>query len=118
MVLEPRGALGLGEDFHAGGWFLGAYIATARRVFRHVLVFCTEPSGVSKGHDNFIIVATDRDEPGLYDYLQSLGPGHGTDFPGSLLTEEDLATLAARSGRRILTDDNAPVENLLAPIVR
>ena len=106
------------EDFHAGGRFLGAYIATARRVFRHVLVFCTGHWGVSTGHDNFIIVAADRDEPGLYDYLQSLGPGHGTDFPGSLLTEEDLATLAARNGRRILTDDNAPVENLLAPIVR
>jgi hypothetical protein len=87
-------------------------------VFRHVLVFCTGHWGVSTGHDNFIIVAADRDEPGLYDYLAALGPGHGTDFPGSLLTEEDLATLAARNGRRILTDDNAPVENLLAPIVR
>jgi len=118
MVLEPRGALGLGEDFHAGGWFLGAYIATARRVFRDVLVFCTGPSGVSRGHDNFIIVATGRDDPGLYDDLRTLGPDHWTDFPGSLLTEEDLAALAARNGRRILTDDNAPVENLLAPIIR
>jgi spermidine synthase/MFS family permease len=106
------------EDFHEGGRFLGAYIATARKVFRHVFVFCTGRSGVGTGHDNFVIVAADRDEPGLYDYLRTLGPGHGTDFPGSLLTEEDLATLAARNGRRILTDDNAPVENLLAPIVR
>lgn len=106
------------EDFHAGGLFLGAYIATAREVFRHVFVFCTYRSGVSSGHDNFIIVATDRDDPELYDYLQTLGPSPWTDFPGSLLTEEDLATLAARNGGRILTDDKAPVENLLAPIVR
>ena len=106
------------EDFHAGGRFLGAYIATARRVFKHVLVFCTCRWGVSTGQDNFIILAADRDDPGLYDYLRTLGPGHGTDFPGSLLTEEDLAALDSRSGRRILTDDNAPVENLLAPIVR
>jgi spermidine synthase len=106
------------EDFHAGGRFLGAYIATARKVFRHVLVFCTCAWGVGKGHDNFVIVASDRDDPGLYDYLASLGPGHGTSFPGSLLTKEDLAALDDRSGRRILTDDNAPVENLLAPIIR
>lgn len=106
------------EDFHAGGLFLGAYIATARKVFKHVFVFCTYASGVGGGHDNFIIVATDRDDPELHDYLQALGPGHWTAFPGSLLTEEDLATLAARNGGRILTDDNAPVENLLAPIVR
>jgi spermidine synthase len=106
------------EDFHAGGRFLGAYIATARKVFKHVFVFCTYAWGVGEGHDNFVIVATDRDDPDLYEYLRTLGPGHGTSFPGSLLTDENLAALAARNGQRILTDDNAPVENLLAPIVR
>jgi spermidine synthase len=106
------------EDFHAGGRFLGAYIATARRVFRHVLVFCTGPSGVGTGHDNFVIVATDRDDPALLAGLKALAPGHRTDFPGSMLTEANLAALAARCGGRVLTDDNAPVENLLAPIVQ
>jgi spermidine synthase len=106
------------EDFHVGGRFLGAYIETARRVFRHVLVFCTSTAGVATGHDNFVIVATDRDDPALLAGLRKLGPGHMTDFPGSLLTEANLASLADRCGRRVLTDDNAPVENLLAPIVQ
>jgi spermidine synthase len=106
------------EDFHAGGRFLGAYIETARRAYRHVLVFCTAREGVGTGHDNFVIVATDRDDPALLAGLKALGPGHLTDFPGSLLTEANLATLADRCGHRVLTDDNAPVENLLAPIVQ
>ena len=106
------------EDFHAGGRFLGAYIETARRAFRHVLVFCTAPGGVAAGHDNFVIVATDRDDPALLARLNALTPGHVTDFPGSLLTQANLAALADRCKRRVLTDDNAPVENLLAPIVQ
>lgn len=106
------------EDYQAGGRFLGAYIETARRVFRHVLVFCTSPMGVGAGHDNFVIVATDRDDPALLASLEALGPGHMTDFPGSILTEDNLTSLADRCGRRVLTDDNAPVENLLAPIVQ
>ena len=40
------------------------------------------------------------------------------DFPGSLLTAEQLATLNKKCGGRVLTDDDAPVENLLAPVFR
>lgn len=36
----------------------------------------------------------------------------------SLLTEEKIASLIEKCGRGILTDDYAPVENLLAPVVR
>ena len=118
--LAPGGVVltNLIEDYEAGGKFLGAYIQTAGQVFEHVLVFSTDPAGVGPGQRNYVIVATDRADPDLYADLLALGPGHGTGFPGAALTEANLAALARRCGRRVLTDDDAPVENLLAPIVR
>ncbi len=40
------------------------------------------------------------------------------DFVGLVLTEDDFADLRARNGVCVLTDDWAPVENLLAPVVK
>lgn len=39
-------------------------------------------------------------------------------FHGRLLTEENFADLRERNGECVLTDDWAPVENLLAPVVK
>ena len=39
-------------------------------------------------------------------------------FQGRVLTEANFADLQARNGECVLTDDWAPVENLLAPVVR
>ena len=39
-------------------------------------------------------------------------------FQGRVLTEANFADLQARNGTCVLTDDWAPVENLLAPVVR
>lgn len=39
-------------------------------------------------------------------------------FEGRVLTEEHFADLRARNGECVLTDDWAPVENLLAPVVK
>jgi hypothetical protein len=39
-------------------------------------------------------------------------------YPGPLLEAEQLATLRERSGGLILTDDFAPVDNLLEPVIR
>ena len=39
-------------------------------------------------------------------------------FEGRVLTTADFADLRARNGECVLTDDFAPVENLLAPVVR
>lgn len=106
------------EDYHKGGFFLGSYIHTVKQVFRHVYVFCTGREGVCLGQDNFVVLATDSDDPELDRYLRSLGAWHGTDFAGSRLSDEQVADLTARGGWRVLTDDFAPVENLLAPMTR
>ena len=41
--LAPDGAMlvNIIDDYVRGGRFLGAYIETARRVFKHVVVFCS-----------------------------------------------------------------------------
>ena len=41
-----------------------------------------------------------------------------TKYSAHRLDQEQLATLRRRSGRLILTDDYAPVDNLLAPVIR
>jgi len=62
-----------------------------------------------------VVVAFDSDRPDFLDRLQTLLPGHDQGWPASLLTAAHLDYLKARCKGRILTDDNAPVELLLAP---
>ncbi|MBI4964597.1 MAG: fused MFS/spermidine synthase [Desulfomonile tiedjei] len=92
---------------------LGSYFLTLKKTFRHVNVFCTELEGVKEGRETFVLAASM--EPLQVDDWQ---PGHGSGFPGSAFTEKQIAKLARKSQGRILIDDNAPVENLLEPVVR
>ncbi len=95
------------------GHLLGAYFVTLRKTFPQVQVFTTELQGVKEGRETFVLAASV--EPLRVDDWQ---PGHNSSFPGSALTAKQLKRLAGKSGGRILTDDNAPVENLLEPVVR
>ena len=91
---------------------------TVRHVFKHVYVFCMTTTGLEPGQETFVVAATDTQNAALHERLRSLTPGHEEDFPGSLLTAKDLDELHRKCRGRILTDDNAPVENLLAPVFR
>ena len=112
--LKPGGAYLVNLiDNYESGLLLGSFVGTLERVFRHVYVFCTEPDGVVNRRDTFVIAASNVP-------LDTHGwePRHGTDFKGSLLTPANLSELRRKCGGRILTDDNAPVEVLIAPVVR
>lgn len=100
-------------DAFESGLMVGSYYSTLRLAFNHVYVFCTEKEGVGPDRDTFVLVGTDT----MLD-VGDLLPGHGKVLPGSLLTEGNLQELVEKSGRRVLTDDNAPVENLLQPVLR
>jgi spermidine synthase len=127
--LKPHGAylVNIIDDFRFGR-FLGAYVRTLQRVFRHVYVFCTNRNGVSAGRETFVVAGSDAplDVSDMGPYGSDSDAEDGEDaqaddeqvFHGSALTQENLAELARKSGGRILTDDDAPVENLLAPVVR
>jgi hypothetical protein len=95
------------------GRLLGAYFLTLKKTFPYAYAFCTETGGVKEGRETFVLAASMRSLE-----VDDWKPGHNSGFPGSVLTEKQLIKLAAKSGGRILTDDNAPVENLLEPVVR
>jgi spermidine synthase len=100
-------------DSYDSALLLGCYTASLQQVFPHTYVFCTEPTGVKGTRDTFIVAACKKP-------LDTTGwtRNHSTSFCGSLLTDEEMAAIMQRCGRRILTDDDAPVENLIAPVLR
>ncbi len=104
-LLEPDGILLMTViDLLDSGRFVGAVANTCGEVFRHVHVFATHDDSASR--DTFVVAASDR-------VWQPTA-----DFPARLLTEAEMAALRERSRGRVLTDEYAPVENLLAPVVR
>jgi spermidine synthase len=112
--LKPDGAYLVNViDSYQNGQLLGAFVNTLRQVFRHVYVFCTEPSGVSRRRDTFVVAAS-----AIALDVSDWGPNHESVFEGSALTAANLSVLVQKAGRRVMTDDNAPVENLIAPVVR
>ncbi len=112
--LNPGGALLANLiDNYQSGLLLGRYYLTLKQAFKNVYVFCTDRTGVTEFRDTFVLVATDRDLD-----VSGLEPGHEGGIDASLLTEANISSLIEKCGRQILTDDYAPVENLLAPVVR
>jgi tetratricopeptide (TPR) repeat protein len=102
-------------DVFAEGRFLGSMIKTMNSVFPHVTVFA-EGVAVSR-------------QPHVRNTFILAGTKHPVDFSNAMseydsriglyrLKGTDLAEVESRSRTRVLTDDWAPVENLLAPVVR
>ncbi len=110
---EQEGAylVNLVDDFRHGH-FAGAYFQTVRRVYPHVYAFCIYPNGITGGGANFVICGMNRPME-----VSSFIPDGGTDFHAFALTPDQLHWLARQAGGRILTDDNAPVDFLLKPVV-
>ena len=118
--LKPHGVLmqNLIEDYERGGLLLGAYMLTLKEVFKHVYIVCTNRCGIRKHRDTFVLVAFNSDQPTLQAALKKYLPGHREPLEASVVTEEQTALLVKRCRNRILTDDNAPVDNLLEPVLR
>jgi tetratricopeptide (TPR) repeat protein len=101
-------------DVFEEGQFLGSMIETMKRVFPQVAVF-VEGDGVRLSPDlreTFIIAGTKRPvdwDAVVASYEASAGLYRFADA--------DLARLSERSGGFHLTDDWAPIENFLAPVV-
>jgi len=98
-------------DTFSSGRFLGAVWNTLRKSFPHVYLFSTE-KGITQSEDWSTFVV-----------LSSLRPlDFGTfDLKGvswKLLNASEVAHLEKRSKGLVLTDNYAPVENLLAPVAR
>ena len=101
-------------DTYRNARFLGAFIHTARQTFAHVAVFATGPEFRDLGRDTYTIVMSPRPID-----LRRLGslPGE-RPFSGLALSDADIQVAIERSGPTLLTDDYAPVDNLLAAVAR
>ena len=105
------------------GSFLGSWVATARKTFgANVYVFGTAGKPGGGNRETFVIVASrqplDLDQLGFRD-----DDFHIYDRNGAMVTPvpydlEHMDAIKLRSRGIILTDDYAPVENLLAPVAR
>ena len=111
-LMSPNGVfLANVIDIYQSGLFLGAMINTLEKSFPHVYVLSTVFGGPSDDdyRDTFVVVGSGR--PLKLDYLDF------DVYKGSLIEQHNLATLRRRSNNLVLTDDFAPVDNLLAPVI-
>jgi MFS family permease len=108
-------------DAQQFGGFVGAWTRTARLTFDHVYIFGTDDTPGSGQRETFVVVASNQDldlkdlgrradDPKFYNDGKRTEP-----LPYS---PEDEAAIELRSRKIILTDDYAPVENLLAPVAK
>jgi len=115
-LLAPGGAFLMNMiDVYAESRFLGSMLETMSRVFPHVTAFA-EGVGVRvqpEVRNTFILVATKRPAD-FRRIVETYDPRIGLYE----LTPADLEEARGRAGHRALTDDWAPVENLLAPVVK
>ena len=98
--------------FFRSGRFLGAMINTVEQVFPYVYTFGTSPGGPTDEdeRDTFVVVGSTRLLPVQdLDYVK---------YAADLLSPQHTALLRERSHGLVLTDDYAPVDNMLAPVIR
>ncbi len=108
------------EQARRYGGFLGAWTRTAQETFPHVYIFGTDEPGGGR-RETFVVVASMQDldlkDLGLRKddprYFTPSGKQTKAEVYGP---EDEKVVVGDRSRNIILTDDYAPVENLLAPV--
>jgi len=101
-------------DMLDSGGFLAAVVNTCRKVFPHVAVFNT--GRLSFIRDTFVLVCSKQ--PLSLNDIPLLVETKHPEYAGTMLSESTLNGLIEKHHDIILTDDFAPVENLIAPVVR
>ena len=103
------------------GGFLGSWVETAKLTFPHIYVFGTDNNPGNGTRETFVVVASktplDLDILGGRDTDPNFALD-GNKFEPKPYGPELMKELTVRSRGIILTDDYAPVENLLAPVAR
>ena len=107
---------------HRTGRFLGSYVNTISRVFPHVYLFSSERGLPHESRDTFVIVASKR-KLDLTDLTRSSDHWSGAPF-ASLESDAQvthvgrcqMSEVLANAYGMVLTDDFAPVDNLLGAV--
>jgi spermidine synthase len=101
----------------AGGRFLRAYVHTLQQTFRYVYLAPTLESWREASRSTFVLIASDA--PVDRSALQGFDAGDGVALLGlRLLAEDEVATLLDEGRVVTLTDQYAPVDQMLAPVFR
>ncbi len=104
------------------GSFLGRYVTTAREVFPHVYLFSSNDSAPGDDRDTFVVACSLK--PLNFDDLFQSG-GHWktppfaateTDPNGARRDIGQMSAVEELARGLLLTDDFAPVDNLLVPV--
>ncbi len=98
-------------DVFDSGRFLGAFLCTLEAVFDHVALISDAPR-LDERQETFLFVASNA--PFELSELRDAGKV----LEVTRYADGDLAKLRERANDLVLTDDYAPVEDLLAPVVR
>ncbi|UCD50255.1 MAG: fused MFS/spermidine synthase [Phycisphaerales bacterium] len=99
-------------DTYESGKFLGAVIGTLEQTFPYVRVIANRVRPPSL-QETFVVVAARRPF-----YPHSILSRHNKYLPLRVLDVSEMTHLKEQADRLVLTDDYAPVESLLAPVVR
>jgi len=112
--LSPRGAVlqNIIDDYDSA-LMLGSHYNTLKRIFKHVHVITTRWWGVGKGRETYVVVGTNA----ALDFSDWAPRKNKGAIEGAVLPADALASLVRKSNGRVLTDDDAPVENLLLPVL-
>ncbi|CAG0933031.1 hypothetical protein TFLX_02858 [Thermoflexales bacterium] len=97
--------------------FLRAYVHTLRQTFRHVYLVPTSQNWRASPRMTFVLIATDE----WLDLtrFQPATSGEKTAWtPQRMLTDEELQALLDEAPPIVLTDQFAPVDQMLAPVAR
>jgi tetratricopeptide (TPR) repeat protein/MFS family permease len=98
-------------DACRSGRLLGAVVNTVKETFPHVHVIAGQ-GGFPSPCDTSVVVAAKRElDP------QAILEENNKHLRFSVLDDSEIDSLKERCGGIVLTDDYAPVENLLAPVV-
>lgn len=100
------------------GGFLGSWVATARKTFPNIYVYGTHATIGSGQRETFVVVAskTPLDLKDLGTESDQRFETDGVATKPEMYNNAHMTALQLRSHKLILTDDHAPVENLLAPV--
>ena len=113
-LLKPGGLYLVNQiDAYEHGGFLNAMNQTLRAAFPHVAAVSVVRD---LGPRNTVVWAAGAEPLEAADIAAWMADPDR--FAGLTLTDEHFADLRARNGECVLTDDWAPVENLLAPVVK
>jgi spermidine synthase len=98
------------------GDFLRAYIHTLRQTFSHVYLIPAIPTWRTASRTTFVLIATDT--PLDLGRVNTFSQGHNSRLVDNILSEAEMDALLAEDELVLLTDQYAPVDQMLTPVFR